>query len=167
VDGTRLRVTANGIDTVEFLIAPNPGEPLRSVSKIASGGELSRIMLAMKTILADAENIDTMIFDEVDTGVSGRAAQAIAEKLVRVSRKRQVLSITHLPQVASMADTHLRIEKHMNENETETKVQALPYEERVVELARMLGGAQVTETTKSNAREMLDQAEELKNRTKG
>ncbi|MCP1355772.1 DNA repair protein RecN [Aneurinibacillus migulanus] len=167
VDGMRLRVTANGIDTVEFLIAPNPGEPLRSVSKIASGGELSRIMLAMKTILADAENIDTMIFDEVDTGVSGRAAQAIAEKLVRVSRRRQVLSITHLPQVASMADTHLRIEKHMNENETETKVQVLPYEERVVELARMLGGAQVTETTKSNAREMLDQAEELKKRTEG
>ncbi|MBN6186003.1 DNA repair protein RecN [Aneurinibacillus sp. BA2021] len=167
VDGTRLRVHAKGIDNVEFMIAPNPGEPLRSVSKIASGGELSRIMLAMKTILADAENIDTMIFDEVDTGVSGRAAQAIAEKLVRVSRKRQVLSITHLPQVASMADTHLRIEKHMNEAETETKVQPLSQEERVIELARMLGGAQVTETTKNNAREMLAQAEELKSRTEG
>jgi DNA repair protein RecN (Recombination protein N) len=162
IDGTRLRVTSKGIDMVEFLIAPNPGEPLRPVSKIASGGELSRIMLAMKTILADVENIDTMIFDEVDTGVSGRAAQAIAEKLVRVSRKRQVLSITHLPQVASMADTHLRIEKHMNENETETKVTALTQEERVIELARMLGGAQVTETTKNNAREMLAQAEDVK-----
>jgi DNA repair protein RecN (Recombination protein N) len=162
VDGHRVRVTAKGIDTVEFLIAPNPGEPLRPVSKIASGGELSRIMLAMKTILADAENIDTMIFDEVDTGVSGRAAQAIAEKLVRVSRKRQVLSITHLPQVASMADMHLRIEKHMNEEETETKVTALSYDERVIELARMLGGAQVTETTKNNARELLAQADMVK-----
>jgi DNA repair protein RecN (Recombination protein N) len=162
VDGHRVRVTAKGIDTVEFLIAPNPGEPLRPVSKIASGGELSRIMLAMKTILADAENIDTMIFDEVDTGVSGRAAQAIAEKLVRVSRKRQVLSITHLPQVASMADMHLRIEKHMNEEETETKVTALSYDERVIELARMLGGAQVTETTKNNARELLTQADMVK-----
>ncbi|MED0681305.1 DNA repair protein RecN [Aneurinibacillus thermoaerophilus] len=167
VNGNRFRVTSKGIDTVEFLIAPNPGEPLRSVSKIASGGELSRIMLAMKTILADAESTDTMIFDEVDTGVSGRAAQAIAEKLMRVSRKRQVLSITHLPQVASMADTHLRIEKHMNEKETETKVNPLSYEERVVELARMLGGAQVTETTKDNAREMLAQAEEVKQELEG
>lgn len=167
VNGNRFRVTSKGIDTVEFLIAPNPGEPLRPVSKIASGGELSRIMLAMKTILADAESTDTMIFDEVDTGVSGRAAQAIAEKLMRVSRKRQVLSITHLPQVASMADTHLRIEKHMNEKETETKVNPLSYEERVVELARMLGGAQVTETTKDNAREMLAQAEEVKQELEG
>ncbi|WCN38942.1 DNA repair protein RecN [Aneurinibacillus uraniidurans] len=162
VNGSRVRVTGTGIDQVEFLIAPNPGEPLRPVTKIASGGELSRIMLAMKTILADAERIDTMIFDEVDTGVSGRAAQAIAEKLVRVSRKRQVLSITHLPQVASMADTHLRIEKHMNETETETHVTALTHEERVIELARMLGGAQVTETTKDNAREVLAQADALK-----
>ncbi|WCK53136.1 DNA repair protein RecN [Aneurinibacillus sp. Ricciae_BoGa-3] len=162
VEGEKLRLGPKGIDQVEFLIAPNPGEPLRPVSKIASGGELSRIMLAMKTILADAENIDTMIFDEVDTGVSGRAAQAIAEKLARVSRRRQVLAITHLPQVASMADAHLRIEKHMDEQETQTRVEHLPYEEQVLELARMLGGVQVTEKTKDNARELLAQAGQIK-----
>ncbi|WP_027417559.1 DNA repair protein RecN [Aneurinibacillus terranovensis] len=165
VDGEKLRLTAKGIDQVEFLIAPNPGEPLRPVSKIASGGELSRIMLAMKTILADAENVDTMIFDEVDTGVSGRAAQAIAEKLVLVSRRRQVLVITHLPQVASMADAHLRIEKEMNDKETQTKVERLSHENRVIELARMLGGVEVTETTKDHAREMLDQANDIKEKS--
>jgi DNA repair protein RecN (Recombination protein N) len=162
IEGTKFRLTSRGIDQVEFLIAPNPGEPLRPVSKIASGGELSRIMLAMKTILADAENIDTMIFDEVDTGVSGRAAQAIAEKLVRVSRRRQVLCITHLPQVASMADAHLRIEKQMDEQETQTSVEQLTYEEQVIELARMLGGVEVTETTREHAREMLAQAALIK-----
>lgn len=158
INGEKIRIHPKGIDQVEFMISPNPGEPLRPLARIASGGELSRIMLAMKTILAHAENIDTLIFDEVDTGVSGRTAQAIAEKLTRVARRRQVLCVTHLPQVASMADQHLQIVKHMGENETETKVHVLSHEEKIVELARMLGGVEVTEKTLEHAKEMLLQA---------
>ena len=158
VNGEKVRFFPRGIDQVEFLISPNPGEPLRPLARIASGGELSRIMLAMKTILADSENIDTLIFDEVDTGVSGRTAQAIAEKLNLVSNRRQVLCVTHLPQVASMADHHLQIVKYMGENETETRVHLLPDKDRITELARMLGGVEVTDTTREHAREMLFQA---------
>jgi len=155
IDGVRRHVDANGMDQVEFLIAPNPGEPLRPLAKIASGGELSRVMLAIKTILAGTDQVETLIFDEVDTGVSGRAAQAIAEKLARVANKRQVLCITHLPQVASMADAHFLIKKEMSELETKTVVERLSEEERVMELARMLGGAEVTAKTREHAREMI------------
>jgi DNA repair protein RecN (Recombination protein N) len=155
VQGVKRFVDESGMDQVEFLISPNPGEPLRPLAKIASGGELSRVMLAIKTILADAEQIETLIFDEVDTGVSGRAAQAIAEKLARVAKNRQVLCITHLPQVASLADAHYLIRKDMNEQETMTTVTLLTEEERVIELARMLGGAAVTEKTAEHAREMI------------
>lgn len=155
VEGNRVRVNSRGIDEVEFMIAPNPGEPLRPLTKIASGGELSRVMLAIKSILATTEQVGTLIFDEVDTGVSGRAAQAIAEKLARVAKHRQVLCITHLPQVASMADAHFYIQKQMDEQETSTTVILMSPEERVNELARMLGGAEVTEKTKEHAKEMI------------
>ncbi|MDT3415254.1 DNA repair protein RecN (Recombination protein N) [Brevibacillus aydinogluensis] len=155
LEGAKWRVDANGIDQVEFLISPNPGEPLRPLAKIASGGELSRVMLAIKTILAGTDQVQTLIFDEVDTGVSGRAAQAIAEKLARVAQKRQVLCITHLPQVASLADAHFLIRKEMSEHETMTVVERLSDEERVKELARMLGGAEVTSKTEEHAREMI------------
>ncbi|MFY0543246.1 DNA repair protein RecN [Brevibacillus sp. H7] len=155
IEGVKRYVDANGMDQVEFLISPNPGEPLRPLAKIASGGELSRVMLAIKTILAGTDQVETLIFDEVDTGVSGRAAQAIAEKLARVAQKRQVLCITHLPQVASLADAHFLIRKEMSDNETMTVVQPLSDEERVVELARMLGGAEVTAKTKEHAQEMI------------
>lgn len=155
IDGIRRHVDANGMDQVEFLISPNPGEPLRPLAKIASGGELSRVMLAIKTILAGTDQVETLIFDEVDTGVSGRAAQAIAEKLARVASKRQVLCITHLPQVASLADAHFRIKKEMSEHETMTVVERLSDHERVIELARMLGGAEVTAKTEAHAREMI------------
>jgi DNA repair protein RecN (Recombination protein N) len=155
IDGVRRYVDANGMDQVEFLISPNPGEPLRPLAKIASGGELSRVMLAIKTILAGTDQVETLIFDEVDTGVSGRAAQAIAEKLARVAGKRQVLCITHLPQVASLADAHFLIKKEMSEHETRTVVERLSDDERVVELARMLGGAEVTTKTEAHAREMI------------
>ena len=155
IDGVRRHVDANGMDQVEFLISPNPGEPLRPLAKIASGGELSRVMLAIKTILAGTDQVETLIFDEVDTGVSGRTAQAIAEKLARVAGKRQVLCITHLPQVASMADAHFLIKKEMSEHETMTIVERLTEDERVIELARMLGGAEVTSKTKEHAREMI------------
>lgn len=155
IDGIKRQVDANGMDHVEFLISPNPGEPLRPLARIASGGELSRVMLAIKTILAGTDQVETLIFDEVDTGVSGRAAQAIAEKLARVAGKRQVLCITHLPQVASLADAHFLIKKEMSEHETMTKVERLSEDERVVELARMLGGAEVTAKTEEHAREMI------------
>jgi len=162
VEGNRVRVSSRGIDEIEFLIAPNPGEPLRPLTKIASGGELSRVMLAIKSILATTEQVGTLIFDEVDTGVSGRAAQAIAEKLARVAKHRQVLCITHLPQVASMADAHFYIQKQMDEQETSTTVVLMSSEERVNELARMLGGAEVTEKTKEHAKEMILLGEERK-----
>lgn len=162
IEGNRYQVDENGMDHVEFMISPNPGEPLRPLAKIASGGELSRVMLAIKTILADTEQVGTLIFDEVDTGVSGRAAQAIAEKLARVGMNRQVLCITHLPQVASLADAHYYINKEMNDQETATSVVLLTDEERVLELARMLGGAAVTEKTAEHAREMIDLGKQRK-----
>ncbi|WP_126427505.1 DNA repair protein RecN [Brevibacillus marinus] len=162
VAGVKRQINANGIDQVEFMIAPNPGEPLRPLAKIASGGELSRVMLAIKTILAASDQVETFIFDEIDTGVSGRAAQAIAEKLARVARHRQVLCISHLPQVASMADVHFLIHKEIGEEQTVTHVTPLSDEERVIELARMLGGAEVTEKTKEHAREMIQLGKQRK-----
>ncbi|MGD8191531.1 DNA repair protein RecN [Brevibacillus ginsengisoli] len=162
IEGIKQHIDSSGIDQVEFMIAPNPGEPLRPLSKIASGGELSRVMLAIKAILATTDQVQTLIFDEVDTGVSGRVAQAIAEKLSRVGRNRQVLCITHLPQVASLADAHLLIQKQMDEQETSTQVTLLQGEDRVNELARMLGGAVVTDKTKEHAREMIQLGKERK-----
>ncbi|EGK14286.1 DNA repair protein RecN [Desmospora sp. 8437] len=155
--------TPHGIDQVEFLISPNPGEPLRPLVKIASGGELSRIMLAMQSIFSKVEGAaDTLIFDEVDTGVSGRAAQAIAEKIARLARNCQVLCVTHLPQVACMADVHFQIFKETLGESTRTRVKLLTEEGRTMELARMLGGVEVTDTTKNHALEMLRLAEQTK-----
>ncbi|MDR6224637.1 DNA repair protein RecN [Desmospora profundinema] len=157
-----LPYTPAGRDRVEFRIAPNPGEPLRPLVKIASGGELSRIMLALHTIFSDLDGVPTLIFDEVDTGVSGRAAQAIAEKIARLARERQVLCVTHLPQVACMADVHFHIFKESDEEQTRTRVKLLTMEGRTMELARMLGGVEVTDTTKTHALEMLQLAERTK-----
>ncbi|MET3289639.1 UNVERIFIED_CONTAM: DNA repair protein RecN (Recombination protein N) [Brevibacillus sp. OAP136] len=162
IEGIKRSVDASGIDQVEFMIAPNPGEPMRPLAKIASGGELSRIMLAIKTILADKEQVGTLIFDEVDTGVSGRAAQAIAEKLAQVAQNRQVLCITHLPQVAALADAHFLIRKEVKEDATETIVDRLPESGRVQELARMLGGAQITEKAEEHAKEMIQMGKQRK-----
>jgi len=167
VFGQKVRVNDQGIDHVEFLISANPGEPLRPVAKIASGGELSRIMLGMKSILADVEPVETFIFDEVDTGVSGRAAQAIAEKLVAISKQKQILCITHLPQMACMADAHYLISKTSTDLETQTKVQLLARPERTSELARLLGGVEVTDTTIKHAEEMLSLAEQVKGKIRG
>ncbi|SDW54272.1 DNA replication and repair protein RecN [Marininema mesophilum] len=157
-----IQFTATGADDVEFLIAPNPGEPPRPLAKIASGGELSRIMLALKTIFSDLDGINTLIFDEIDTGVSGRAAQAIAEKIARLGKNRQVLCVTHLPQVACMADIHFSISKESKEGKTRTRVKMLTEDGRVMELARMLGGVEVTETTRTHAIEMIRLAEQTK-----
>ncbi|MBD7967955.1 DNA repair protein RecN [Paenibacillus gallinarum] len=161
-NGQRIRITKQGIDSVEFLISANPGEPLRPLGKIASGGEMSRIMLALKSIFARHDQIPVLIFDEVDTGVSGRAAQSIAEKLFLLSSTCQVFSITHLPQVACMADHQYLIEKKVHDERTMTQVEELSEEGRIMELARMLGGVEITEKTRHHAQEMLKLAEAKK-----
>lgn len=160
--GESTAMSRSGLDEAEFLISANPGEPLRPLAKIASGGEMSRIMLAMKAIFARVDRIPVLVFDEVDTGVSGRAAQAIAEKMSELSRHCQVFSITHLPQVACMADSHYLIRKTVQGDRTYTSVDDVRGSERIRELARMLGGVEVTETTLSHAREMIELANEKK-----
>lgn len=156
--GQNVKYTVNGSDDVEFFISTNPGEPLKSLSKTASGGELSRIMLAMKSIFSQHQGITSIIFDEVDTGVSGRVAQAIAEKIYRVSNGSQVLCITHLPQVAAMADTHLYIAKETSSGRTKTSVKPLKEEEKIREIGRMIAGVEVTELSKQHAKELLSLA---------
>ena len=152
----------DGNDAIEFMISPNPGETEKPLKRIASGGEMSRIMLAIKTVLADADHMDTVIFDEVDTGVSGRTAQQVAEKLMGISRRRQILCITHLPQIAAMADTHFLIEKNLEGERTVTRVFPLNGEAMANELARLIGGAQITAATLTAAQEMKAQADGLK-----
>ncbi|MDQ6421036.1 DNA repair protein RecN [Paenibacillus sp. LHD-117] len=161
-NGKSAKLHANGIDDAVFLLSSNPGEPLKPLNKIASGGEMSRIMLAMKSIFAEIDQVPVLVFDEVDTGVSGRAAQAIAEKMSALSKKCQVFSITHLPQVACMADHHYEIMKAVSNGRTATSVTELIHEKRINELARMLGGVEVTEKTRHHAQEMLDLAHGLK-----
>lgn len=146
--------TSNGNDKAEFMISSNLGEPLMPLAKIASGGELSRIMLGIKTIMAGEDDIDTLIFDEIDTGISGRTAQKVAEHMKMISGDHQVICITHLPQIAAMADNHLKIEKKSDNGETITDIFVLDEEKSVEELARMLGGAQITDTVMENAKEM-------------
>ncbi|OXM16733.1 DNA repair protein RecN [Paenibacillus herberti] len=157
-----LKLTLHGIDEAAFLLAPNPGEPLKPLSKIASGGEMSRIMLALKSIFAEIDQVPVLVFDEVDTGVSGRAAQAIAEKMSQLSGKCQVFSITHLPQVACMADFHYEISKDVVRDRTVTSVKELSDRGRIEELARMLGGVEVTDKTRHHAQEMLVLADRQK-----
>lgn len=152
----------NGMDSVRFLMSANLGEELRPIHKIASGGELARIMLAMKNVLSEQDQVGTMVFDEVDTGVSGRAAQKVAEKMARISRKKQVLCVTHLPQLAAMADTHFSVEKGEAGGRTFTKVQELDRQHRREELARLTGGAIVSEVMLSGAEELLLGAEKFK-----
>ncbi|MFD0958724.1 DNA repair protein RecN [Paenibacillus chungangensis] len=160
--GDQIPLHSTGTDEAVFMLTTNPGEPLKPLNKIASGGEMSRIMLALKSIFAEIDHIPVLIFDEVDTGVSGRAAQAIAEKLSRLAGRCQVFSITHLPQVACMSDHHYEIKKTVIDNRTSTSVMELQAEGRINELARMLGGVEVTEKTKHHAQEMLDLAHGLK-----
>jgi DNA repair protein RecN (Recombination protein N) len=150
------RLEASGADEVEFLIAPNPGEELKPLSRIASGGELSRVMLAVKAILATSDRIPTLIFDEVDVGIGGGMAEVVGQKLWLTARERQVLSITHLPQIAALADRHLSISKRVKGSRTETAVRALDGEERIREIARMLGAKERSGTALQHAQEILD-----------
>jgi DNA repair protein RecN (Recombination protein N) len=144
-----------GLDEVEFLISPNPGEDLRPLRKVASGGELSRIMLALKTIGKEKDRLKTLIFDEIDSGIGGKTAECIASKLRDLARRHQVICITHLPQIASFAPHHYRIEKTVARERTFTTVRELGFEERVSEISRLLSGSRMTATSLQNAREML------------
>ena len=152
---TELELTVNGADAVAFYMSANTGEALKPMSKVASGGELARIMLAMKNVLAEQDRVSTLVFDEVDTGVSGRAAQKVAEKLRSVARNKQVLCVTHLPQIAALGDTHMLIAKSERDGRTFTTVTPLDIEGRKQELARIIGGASITENTLKSAEEML------------
>ncbi len=153
--------TAGGWDDARFYISTNPGEPIRPLDAIASGGELSRIMLAIKTVLAGNDDIETLIFDEIDAGISGRTAQMVAEKIKQTARDHQIICITHLPQIAAMADEHFLIEKTSDSSSTISEIRPLSREESIGELARMLGGARITDAVLENAREMKEMAEQF------
>ncbi len=155
------KLTVNGMDTVEFLISANKGEEPKPIAKIASGGELSRIMLALKSVIADSDSIDTMIFDEIDTGVSGKAAQKIGIKLREIGRVRQVICVTHLSQIAVMADNHLMIEKKVIDDRTETSVTQLDFSGRTAEIARIMGGENPSSLMLKTAEEELRKAENI------
>lgn len=156
------KLSSDGMDEIEFLISTNPGEDLKSLSKIVSGGEMSRIMLGFKNILADNDKIPTLIFDEIDTGISGRTAQIVGEKICKISKNHQVISISHLPQITALADSHFNIYKESQNGMTITKIKKLTYDERVKEMARLLGGVNVTETTLNHAKEMLSMSKKIK-----
>ena len=154
--------TALGTDEVEFMISMNPGEPVRSLGDVASGGELSRIMLAIKTVMAEKDQIETLIFDEIDVGISGRTAQKVSEKMAVIGRNHQVICITHLAQIAAMADAHFAIEKKVENGKTTTSISLLNADEEIAELARILGGAEITETVMQSAAEMKELAKSAK-----
>ena len=155
-------ISANGADEAEFMISVNPGEDLRPLAKVASGGELSRIMLGIKSVLARKDDTETLIFDEIDTGISGRTAQKVSEKMAVIAKSHQVICITHLPQIASMADIHFLIQKNIVDGFTITSISKLDDEQIITELSRMLGGSQITELVRSNAIQMKEFANNLK-----
>lgn len=155
VDKKRFTASPNGIDMVEFLLSANPGEPVKPLAKIASGGETSRIMLALKSVLSDVDKVGTLIFDEVDIGIGGRVAESVGKKLKRVAKSRQVICITHLPQIAIQGDEHYAVTKEVKGRQTFTSISVLRSKEKVMEVARMLGGKKITDATVNAAREML------------
>ena len=162
--GQKVEGTENGADEIEFMLASNPGEPILPLREIASGGELSRVMLAIRTMFAEQDATETLIFDEIDTGISGRTAQCVAEKLSLVGACHQTICITHLPQIAAMADHHFEIVKDISDDQAVTRITELSEEASVKELARLIGGAEITETTLQAAREMKNKASEMKKR---
>ena len=156
IESKRYTVSSRGIDTAEFLISLNPGEEPKPLSKIASGGEISRIMLALKTVLAEADEIPVLVFDEIDTGISGRIARVVGKNLRDVSIKHQVICITHLPQIASMGDVHFRVDKEVVDKRSRTTIRRLQQDEQVVEIAKLIGGEKITESALQSARELLN-----------
>lgn len=163
VEPEEQHVSEDGYDKITFMISTNPGEKKKPLAEIASGGELSRIMLAFKTVFADEEGTDTLIFDEIDTGISGKTAWKVSEKLGKLAGGHQIICITHLPQIAAMADSHYLIEKQVKQERTVTDIKRLSEEESISELARLLGSGSVTEAVMTNAREMRDMAQKTKN----
>ena len=156
------KITRNGFDRAEFLISVNPGEPLKPLAKTASGGEMSRIMLAIKSAIAEKDEIPTLIFDEIDTGISGQTAGKVGEKLLYLSHHHQIICITHLPQIAAMADVHFRIQKEVEGSSTISGIEKLSKEEQVEEVARLVGGIQVTDIARANAKELIESASAMK-----
>jgi DNA repair protein RecN (Recombination protein N) len=149
------KLTERGVDQVEYYFSPNPGEPVKPLAKIASGGELSRMMLALKSLVLTPGVVSTLLFDEVDAGVGGKVAEIVGKKLKQVAAHHQVISVTHLPQIAAMADGHFVVQKEVEKGRTFTRVQRLKDKERVAEVARMLGGVKITEQTRRHAEEMV------------
>jgi DNA repair protein RecN (Recombination protein N) len=149
-------ITEIGIDRATFLIAPNVGEDLKPLAHIASGGELSRVILALKALLAKTDSVETVVFDEVDAGIGGGVAEVVGKKLADLAKHHQVICITHLPQIAKFGDQHFRISKQVSAGRTRTSINLLNTEDRYQEIARMLGGEKITQTTLAHAREMLD-----------
>lgn len=160
VDGKRFYADASGLDRIEFYISTNPGEEFKPLNKIASGGEISRIMLALKSILADVDRIPTLIFDEIDLGVSGRIAQAVGRSISKLSGSHQILCITHLPQIASQGNAHFTVEKYVDQDRTFTKVTGLSGADRIEEIARLIGGQTITDTVRESARQLIEEARE-------
>lgn len=156
------KFTHNGMNKVQFVISTNPGEPLKPLEKVVSGGELSRIMLALKTVFVDKDQIPTVIFDEIDTGISGRIAQAVAEKMYSISNKHQVFCVTHLPQIACISDVHYWVSKEIKDEKTYTRVREMNREEKEYEIARMIGGSEVTRLTLEHAKELINMADSKK-----
>ena len=156
IDNGKYKIGPKGIDDIEFMISPNVGEKLRPLARIVSGGEVSRIMLALKSILSEVDQVSTLIFDEIDSGVGARLGEVIAQKLRNISERRQIICVTHLPQIACRAKKHLYIEKYVRENKTEIRVEEIKGEDRVKEIARMLDGNQMSEITIRHAQKMLE-----------
>jgi DNA repair protein RecN (Recombination protein N) len=158
-NGQAFKTTKTGIDEIEFFLAANPGAPPRPLVKVASGGEISRVMLALKLAQADADRLPVMIFDEIDSGVSGRMAQAVGRNLKRLSRAHQIICITHLPQIASVGDYHFFVEKISDGKQTRTIIRQLSNEERTLAVARLLGGEKISETHLESARQLIDEGQ--------
>ena len=155
IEGQRVKAGPSGIDQVEFLISTNPGEPNKPLVRVASGGEISRIMLALKSVLAESDKTPTLIFDEIDVGVSGRIAQVVGKAMKELASFHQLICITHLPQIAGLSSSHFTVIKTVADDQTTTEMRPLRGEERVREIAKLLGGEQITESTLQNARELM------------
>jgi len=166
INGTSIRFTKNGIDDLEFLISLNIGESLKSLNKVASGGEISRIMLALKSIISKVDNINTMVFDEIDTGIGGETAAIVGEKLFKISENKQVICITHLPQIACFADRHLFINKYIEKNKTKINISILSEQEKIQEISRMLSGRKESDISLMHAKELINQSINLKAKLK-
>lgn len=163
----KVNPSIHGFDSLDFLISTNVDSEVKSLNSVASGGEVSRVMIGLKSVFAESDDIDILIFDEIDTGISGRTAQVVGQKLFNISKKHQVIVITHLPQIAAMGDNHIKLIKNQEKNKTKVKAENLTEKSRINEIARLTGGLNITEITLKNAEEMLIQAKEYKERDNG